>query len=390
MKILFYCQHVLGMGHFFRSLEIIKAFSSHEVILVSGGPPVDAELPPHVREIRLPGLAMDADFSRMHSLDPAKSIEEVKQERVELLGKMFSHEKPDLFIVELYPFGRKAFRFELDPILAGIRRGDLPPCKVVCSLRDILVEKKNPASYENRVTSILNACFDGLAVHADPSLVSLDDTFASMDKITVPVCYTGFVTPKPRPGAGEKLRKALGIGPEEKLIVVSAGGGKVGAPLLEPVEKAFLEKAPANWHMHVFTGPFLDDDHYERLAACSNDHLVVERFSDDFLTWLDAADLSISMAGYNTCMNTLAAHAPALVLPFEQNREQLMRARKLEALGALEILDEAGLSPDQLIPRMQRIIEKGRGKTPPVNLNGAAETAAWAESLALNGSGDGC
>ncbi|ACL02286.1 Glycosyltransferase 28 domain protein [Desulfatibacillum aliphaticivorans] len=390
MKILFYCQHVLGMGHFFRSLEIIKAFSSHEVILVSGGPPVDAALPPHVREVRLPGLAMDEDFSRMYSLDPAKGIEEVKQKRVELLGKIFSEEKPDLFLVELYPFGRKAFRFELDPILAGIRRGDLPPCKVVCSLRDILVEKKDPSAYESRVTSILNSCFDGLAVHADPSLVGLDDTFTSMDQITIPVRYTGFVTPKPRPGAGEKLRKALGLGPEEKLIVVSAGGGKVGAPLLEPVEKAFLEKAPSNWHMHVFTGPFLDDDHFERLTACSNDHLVIERFSDDFLTWLDAADLSISMAGYNTCMNTLAAHAPALVLPFEQNREQLMRARKLEALGALEILEEAGLKPDLLIPRMQRIIEKGRGETPPINLNGAAETAAWAESLALNGSGDGC
>ena len=32
----------------------------------------------------------------------------------------------DLFIMDLYPFGRKAFRFELDPILHAIREKKLP------------------------------------------------------------------------------------------------------------------------------------------------------------------------------------------------------------------------------------------------------------------------
>ena len=48
-------------------------------------------------------------------------------------------------MLELYPFGRKAFRFELDPVLEGIRDRSLGPCRVVCSLRDVLVEKKNTA-----------------------------------------------------------------------------------------------------------------------------------------------------------------------------------------------------------------------------------------------------
>ena len=37
MKIIQYCQHVLGIGHLFRSLEISRALSDHEVILVTGG-----------------------------------------------------------------------------------------------------------------------------------------------------------------------------------------------------------------------------------------------------------------------------------------------------------------------------------------------------------------
>ncbi len=36
MKILVYCQHVLGVGHFFRTLEICRALAGHDVVLVSG------------------------------------------------------------------------------------------------------------------------------------------------------------------------------------------------------------------------------------------------------------------------------------------------------------------------------------------------------------------
>ena len=62
MKIIQYCQHVLGIGHFFRSLELARAFKDHEVILVLGGPRVEADLPENVRVFQLPELMMDADF----------------------------------------------------------------------------------------------------------------------------------------------------------------------------------------------------------------------------------------------------------------------------------------------------------------------------------------
>jgi predicted glycosyltransferase len=44
MKIIQYCQHVLGIGHLFCSLEISRALSDHEVILITGGPPVDTNM----------------------------------------------------------------------------------------------------------------------------------------------------------------------------------------------------------------------------------------------------------------------------------------------------------------------------------------------------------
>ncbi|NMC48177.1 MAG: glycosyltransferase, partial [Desulfovibrio sp.] len=169
MKALFYCQHVLGLGHFMRTLEIVRALAPHEVVLVSGGPAVPAALPYHAREVRLPALEMDPAFQRLSATD-GDGLDAVKAVRRETLLRLFQAERPDVFFVELYPFGRKAFEFELVPLLAAVREGRFGLVRVVCGLRDILVEKADQAAYEARVLSRLNAYFDLLAVHADPDL----------------------------------------------------------------------------------------------------------------------------------------------------------------------------------------------------------------------------
>ncbi|MGD9251168.1 MAG: glycosyl transferase, partial [Desulfobacterales bacterium] len=114
MKLIVYCQHVLGVGHFFRTLEICRALAGHDIVLVSGGPPTPANLPANVRRRQLPELVMDRDFQNLHS--PAgRRLETVRDERRRQLQAIFREEAPDAFLVELYPIGRKAFRFELDP-----------------------------------------------------------------------------------------------------------------------------------------------------------------------------------------------------------------------------------------------------------------------------------
>lgn len=99
MRIVHYCQHVLGIGHFFRSLEICKALEGHEVFLVTGGPRIDTPLPPHVREVCLPGLMMERDFKVLFATDKDRSVDQVKEERQYLLLELFRKEAPDLFMV---------------------------------------------------------------------------------------------------------------------------------------------------------------------------------------------------------------------------------------------------------------------------------------------------
>jgi predicted glycosyltransferase len=376
MKILIYCQHVLGVGHFFRTLEICRALTGHDVVLVTGGSPVDAGLPAHVREIRLPGLMMDEDFKALHAAGDGPSVEEIKAERRDRFMDIVREEAPELMLVELYPFGRKKFRFELDPVLKAIRSGELPPCQVVCSLRDILVEKADTASYEERVVSTLNRYFDAVLIHADPELVRLEETFSRLDDIELPMVYTGFVTPRPPAGARERMRKELWLSPDTALIVASAGGGKVGGPLLEAAVHA-VGRLDHDVRLQVFTGPFMEDEIVSRLRSVSDSRIVVERFTPDFLSWLAAADLSISMGGYNTTMNLLAARTPSLIWPFGQNREQRLRAERIARHGGLELLSDEDLEPARLAERITAVLNRRERPGIRLDLEGAEATARW-------------
>lgn len=378
MKIVYYCQHVLGLGHFFRTLEICRALKRHEVILVSGGPRLDTPLPGHVRLVRLPELRMNREFQGLYPQSSRQSVEQVKNERKQQLMELFAVEAPDLFMLELYPFGRKAFRFELDPVLEGIRSRTLPAMPVVCSLRDILVEREDQEKYEARIIATLNRYFDALLVHSDPAVFRIDETFTRRGDIVVPVVYTGFVAPKPGTGMRARMRRRLGIEDCDRLVVASAGGGKVGAPLLKAVVQARqLLALGHDVHLHVFSGPYMDRDDFEHIQTLSDRRTVVRRFTPDFPSHLSAADLSVSMGGYNTCMNILAAGVPALVWPFGLNREQRMRAERLAESAPVTVLDDRDLEPRRMAAGMARALEDSRRPDRRIDLDGARFTAEW-------------
>jgi len=379
MKIIQYGQNVLGVGHLFRSLEIARALSDHELILVTGGPPVDTELPTHVREFCLPILQMDNAFKGLCSTDENRTVEQIKNERRKKLLALFEEEKPDLFLVELFPFGRRAFRFELEPVLKALRGSGPASCAIVCSVRDILVEKKDYVRHEAKVVETLNRYFDRVLVHADPDLIEIRETFGPFDEISIPVDYTGYIAPQLARGARRRIRGQMGIGDNESLIVASVGGGNVGTPLLNAVIRAFERFETHNCRLQVFTGPFLDPIDFENLKKIASPRVRVDRFTADFVSCLAAADLSVSMGGYNTTMNILAARVPALLWPFSVNREQRMRAQRLADRNLLTVLEDADLRPSRLAALMDQKLEQAARPDVRLNLNGAANTARCIE-----------
>jgi len=383
MRIVFYCQHVLGVGHVFRSLEIIKGLKDHEVIMVTGGAEVEFDKPSNMTQIQLPGLMMTPDFKDFIPLEEGVTdVEDVLTRRLEQFRGIMREYRPDVFMVELFPFGRKKFRFELLPILESVNFGTWGPCKAVCSVRDILVEKDDMKRQVHRVHQMLNPNFQAVLVHSDPKLVRLEETFPGVDGIVPEVHYTGYVARSPEPGAGAALRQELGIG-DAPLIVQSVGGGHIGANLL----RSTLAASPllARTHPHkliVFTGPYATDEdfaEYQAMAA-GHDWITVKRFTKRFPDYLDAANLSVSLGGYNTTMNLLATNTYGLMYPFLQNREQRMRTTRLEERGIVKMLLDEDLAPEIMAANMAAGLDR-EPKPHGLDLNGGLNSARFLEEL---------
>ena len=129
------------MGHLMRAFAMARALAINaRVVFLNGGPfPAGMTPPKNVEIFNLPPLGMRPD-STLHSLDSRYSAEESMLVRRDLILDLFNSLDPDLLLIELFPFGRKKFAGEIEPLLELAR--SKPASKrpvVVCSLRDILV-----------------------------------------------------------------------------------------------------------------------------------------------------------------------------------------------------------------------------------------------------------
>lgn len=378
MNILHYTQHVLGIGHLFRSLAIDRALAPATVHLVTGGPAVTLNLPDNVCHHAMPALAMDSEFKTMHTVEEGADEESVWQQRQEQLLALFHHLQPEVLLIEMFPFGRKRFARELLPVLAA-NRERTRPALTLCSVRDILVEKDDQAKFEKKVLQWLNPYFDGVLVHSDPALIRFEQTFARTADITCPLYYTGYVAQGSLLPDRAGARRELGLPAAETLLLASAGSGTVGGELLTAAIGASIHLRQQLPHrLLMFHGPHAEEELRLRLhrLATGHDHIEVRDFTPRFVDHVLAADLSISMAGYNTTMNLLACRTPGLLLPFDQNREQRMRLEALVAGGYLQLLEERELEVVALAERLRRALLSPPPAGGGLRLDGDRESAA--------------
>lgn len=371
--VLFYVQHLLGVGHVARAAALARGMTAAgiDLTVLLGGEPV-----PHMdfgsaRVVPLPPIrSADAQFSGLVDADGRPVTAMLWSRRTGQLLAELERTRPDVLLIELYPFGRRKFGIELDPLIAMARQRG---AAVACSLRDILVERADPGR-SARIAEQVRECFDRVLVHGDGRVIPLAATFSAATAIADLVRYTGYVVD----GHGTAPPDGAGTGAGE--IVVSTGGGAVGEPLLEATASAAAAGCLAPLRWRLLAGANLPDPVFARLAARAGDRLIVERARPDFRALLARARLSISQAGYNTLMDLLVAGCPALVVPFAsgQESEQLQRARLFEKLGAVSVLEERELTPKALAAAAERAVAAGaRGlqTSLSIDLDGSAATA---------------
>jgi predicted glycosyltransferase len=137
-------------------------------------------------------------------------------------------------------------------------------------------------------------------------------------------------------------------------------------------------------HLVVFSGPFMDQGDFDRLKRLESEDRMVKRFTPDFLSYLAAADLSVSMAGYNTCMNVLSAGTPAIVWPFSQNREQRFRAERLAQKASFKVLNDEDLMPERMAMLIRKRLLHKELSNAMINLQGSIYTAQWLNSRRIS------
>ena len=373
-RVMFWVQHLMGIGHQRRAAAIALAVAGEgaDVVYVTGGPEVPdlaPGWPGRVRVVALPAARV-ADTGYRALIDArGREVDDAwRAARRGLLLAAFEEHAPDVLVTETWPFGRRLLRFELEPL---VERARAAGCRLVSSIRDVLQPPSSPAKVRAAADRVLES-FDAVLVHGDPAFVPLDASFPETERIRARIRYTGYVA------AGEGPAAPPGVGEGE--IIVSAGGGVVAHRLVETALVAARRDPGLRWR--ILVGPNAGADAFAgwRRDAEENvaENAIVEPNRADFGSILSRARASVSQAGYNTVTDLLAAGTPAVLVPFSAGgeREQSIRARTLAEAGFAQVVEEDRLTPEGLLeavriaPASAPAVER-----PRIRLDGAAESA---------------
>jgi len=366
-RILIYVQHLLGSGHLRRAALLARAYTEagFTVRLVSGGfvvPDLDHGAAEFIQ--LEPVRCREDNFNRLLDTSGTQIDEAFKARRRKQLLAAFDKAHLDALIIEMYPFGRRQMRFELEPLIEHAAKSTPKPL-IVASVRDILQTGRKPGRNEE-AAQIVERDFDAVLVHGDPAFVSFSASFPPAGRIAARIHQTGYLA-EPAP----TIAKPGDPGWDE--VVVSAGGGAVGGALLHAAIAARPLSSLKERTWRILTGSAMDEAERDALTKVGGPGTIIERARPDFVRLLKGAAVSVSQGGYNTVTDILNAGVKAVIVPFEGDgeTEQTMRAENLAARGAAILLPESDLNPENLARAVGDADQMARDKS-AIDLSGAA------------------
>lgn len=380
VRVLFYSHDSQGLGHVRRNWVLAHQVARHLAeqglgvsgLLVSGL--VGAQrlpLPPGFDWVILPRVGKGSDGYRASSL--GESVETLVRLRSKILRATLAAYEPDLVVIDRHAYG---VRGELRRALVKLRRRK-PDARIVLGLREVLDMPEVTTREWERLKSPLRVrnLFDEVWVYGDPDV---HDAVASGEvpaMLADRVRFTGYLA---HDRTGEVSAGALAQAGGRPYVITTAGGGSDGHTLL----RAAVAMTPPPGHVHVVVaGPQGADDHLEELSEAAGPDTIVLRRLPGIADHVASASAVISMGGYNTVCEVLATNTPALIVPREHpRREQLIRARSLDAVGAVDLLRHHDLSSDALAAwtaaAVTRTVDRGH-----LDRDGLAAAGRYASEL---------
>lgn len=390
LRIALFTHDTFGLGHVKRCLHIIHALAKKlpdsAILLITGCPALHAlkDLPSNADCIKIPTVVKtgSGDSQPPHL---SLSVSETTLFRTRIVKEALLAFCPDVFIVDNFPLGSQA---ELLPVLQALKS---LPTKIVLGLRDILdAPEIVRADWQRQgIYDVFERYYDRILIYGLRSIFDVVLNYNLSPHIAKKVRYCGYLTDtsplnKIKPA---QIRAQLGInGP---FVLATGGGGGDAYPLLSTFIKSVSNLKDIN--ALIFTGPLMGKADLDRLIKDSRkcDSVSIREFVPDLRPYLKAADLIVTMCGYNIAAEILAYKPHAILVPrtwrygehakrnkTKQEKEQIMRARILERFDFVHLLEPDSLNAQKLSEMIDEIIAlPKRKKRQGVNIEGVENAA---------------
>ncbi|NIR43214.1 MAG: hypothetical protein GWN99_04690 [Gemmatimonadetes bacterium] len=381
-RIAVFTHDAYGVGHVRRCLHIVQGLAAREpeaaMLLVTGSPALELlrTLPPNADYVKIPTIVTSGTQGTRPPVLPL-GLAELSLLRRQVIRETVLSFAPDVFLVDNFPLGS---RLELLPTLKELRRIGT---RVALGLRDIAdpPDKVRRDWARAGIYEVLDRYYDRILIYGVPEVLDAGEAYALSARVAAKIRYCGYVTAASASnGARDQVRAELGVrGP---LLLATVGGGGDGFPLLEAVLRA-VPLVPDLTAL-VVTGEFMSAVERDRLATLAGTRrdVLLRHYLRDLPTYMAAADVVVSMSGYNTTAEILATGCPAVVVPRTwrsgehakrerragSDAEQLVRAKALADAGVVDLLNADGLSPETLAQRITAALSQPR-RSPNGTLN---------------------
>jgi predicted glycosyltransferase len=370
-KVLLYSHDTFGLGNIRRTL-LLAEMLGHEypdasLLIVTGSPMIHAfRIPPRTDYVKLPCVTRtDSDRYNPAYLDAVHG--EVADMRRGVLEQTIRGFAPDLMIVDKRAAGIGG---ELLAPLRALRRAHAP-LKIVLGIRDILdaPEQTRLSLKRARDMRTIARYYDEVWIYGEQTIFDAVAEYGFPPDVARKTRFCGYLKRPTRAAAPHQ-------GPPR--ILVTTGGGEDGTEMIETYLEGLiaLPRSVALTTTVVF-GPQMAAASrrrlLERFGALPDVEFV--EFDPDLAARYAAADLVVSMAGYNTVCELLSCGVRAVLVPRSKPvGEQLLRARLLSARGLFDVVEPEGLNPGRLIGTVLSALRRPAGAA-PMDLDGLPRIA---------------
>ncbi len=351
-NILMYSHDTYGLGHIRRTMAIANHLrdANTNVLILTGSPIAGRfQFSQHVDFVRIPGMIKKTndDYQSLSiRIDEQKALS-IRTNIILATAKTF---QPHLFIVDKEPLGLKR---EVLPTLEWLKEAS-PSTTTVLGLRDVLDDAQviQDDWREKKVYSYLDQLYDEIWVYGNKDIYDPIEMYKIPAYIQDRVIFTGYIPRKTlSTKAKQSVRKRYRILDDDKFILVTTGGGGDGLEVIDHY-LAMHDYYPTSlpFKSIIITGPFMPKKIRENFSKRAKKFgIKTLPFHPRMEELMSAADLVISMGGYNTICEILTQHTPALIIPRETPRkEQLIRAKRLKSEGLLDFIPWTEVTPQLL------------------------------------------